>query len=81
MNTTCSQFNFQVYRRFKSRPDNPDSPSRKVEKERALSGAFMHYLASTGPFGYYKEEEGSYTGILVSKYCACECRQRVYLKK
>jgi len=25
----------------------------------------MHYLASKGPFGYYKEEEGSYAGILV----------------
>ncbi|KAJ6569912.1 hypothetical protein B0H10DRAFT_1964927 [Mycena sp. CBHHK59/15] len=39
-----------VYRRVRSRPDNKDTPAERDVKEKAVSKAFMQYLAGTGDF-------------------------------
>ncbi|KAJ7157411.1 ribonuclease H-like domain-containing protein [Mycena filopes] len=40
----------RLYRRMKSRPDNPDTAEEKTEKEKVVAKAFMQYLAGTGDF-------------------------------
>jgi hypothetical protein len=55
----------QMYRRMQSRPDNVDTLEVRATKERAVSAAFMQYLASTGPFAGWKEEQAEFEILMV----------------
>lgn len=57
-----------MYQRINSRPDNTDSPEVKSVKERTVSAAFMHYLASTGPFAGWQEEQAEFKTLMVCLY-------------
>ncbi|KAJ7784179.1 ribonuclease H-like domain-containing protein [Mycena metata] len=46
----CRNMLLVLYRRIKSRPDNPDTSEEKAEKDKELSKPFMQYLAGTGHF-------------------------------
>ncbi|KAJ6629071.1 ribonuclease H-like domain-containing protein [Mycena sp. CBHHK59/15] len=46
----CRNMLLMVYRRVRSRPDNKDTPAERDVKEKAVSKAFMQYLAGTGDF-------------------------------
>ncbi|KAJ7730528.1 ribonuclease H-like domain-containing protein [Mycena metata] len=46
----CRNMLLMVYRRVRSRPDNEDTPAQRDVKEKAVSKAFMQYLAGTGDF-------------------------------
>jgi hypothetical protein len=59
---------YQVYRRVKSRPDNPDDDDLRKKKESAVSSAFMAYLSSTGDFGAFREKEEDWIQTHVSTF-------------
>ncbi|KZP27364.1 hypothetical protein FIBSPDRAFT_948639 [Athelia psychrophila] len=50
----------RLYKRLQSRPDNPDGPEVRAQKERAVTGAFLHFLAMTGPFASWRDEEADF---------------------
>ncbi|KZP23372.1 hypothetical protein FIBSPDRAFT_737740 [Athelia psychrophila] len=50
----------RLYRRLQSRPDNLDGPEVRAQKERAVTGAFLHFLAMTGPFASWRDEEDDF---------------------
>ena len=56
----------QMYRRMQGRPDNADTLEVRTAKECAVSAAFMQYLASTGPFAGWKEEQAEFEILMVS---------------
>ncbi|KAJ7154126.1 ribonuclease H-like domain-containing protein [Mycena filopes] len=63
----CRNMLLLLYRRMNSRPDNPDTPEQKSEKEKQLTKAFMQYLAGTGDFSdlaNWEEIEGNTDPVL-----------------
>jgi len=55
-----------MYRQMQSRPDNVDTLEVRATKECAVSAAFMQYLASTGLFTGWKEEQAEFKILMVS---------------
>ena len=56
----------QMYRQMQSRPDNVDTLKVRATKEHAVSAAFMQYLASTGLFTGWKEEQAGFEILMAS---------------
>lgn len=56
----------QMYRHMKTCPSNGDLPDVRIVKKRALSKAFLQYLAGTGPFSDWKDERESFEDIMIS---------------
>ena len=54
-----------MYQRIKDHPSNKDSPTEQIEKEHAVSMAFLQYLALTGMFAAWKEEREEYEILMV----------------
>ncbi|KZP20381.1 hypothetical protein FIBSPDRAFT_954547 [Athelia psychrophila] len=50
----------RLYRRLHSRPDNLDGPELRGQKECAVSTAFFHFLALTGPFASWRDEAADF---------------------
>jgi hypothetical protein len=50
------------------RPDNTDGPLERKRKEDALSAAFMHYLAGTGPFCEWKDDKETFKVSSIVSY-------------
>jgi hypothetical protein len=50
---------------MKDRPDNMDTPSQRRTKEQAVSAAFLQYLAGTGPFRDFRNEQEAYEKTMV----------------
>ncbi|KZP22974.1 hypothetical protein FIBSPDRAFT_737980 [Athelia psychrophila] len=46
--------------RLCGRPDNLDGPELRGQKERAVSAAFFHFLAMTGPFASWRDEAADF---------------------
>lgn len=62
-----------MYRQMKSRPDNNDTLDVRTSKDQAVSTAFIQYLASTGPFMGWKEEQAEFEILMVS------CHVRIFI--
>ncbi|KZP22392.1 hypothetical protein FIBSPDRAFT_690520, partial [Athelia psychrophila] len=77
----CNNLLLQLYRRMMDRPSNTDLPSKRQAKERAVSAAFFQYLASTGPFDAWKEQQASYEEFMerdpIMVWSALECHDDV----
>jgi hypothetical protein len=59
-----------MYRRLQARPGNQSVPDERLAKERAVSTAFMQYLASSGVFAGFREEQAEWEILMVSgHYC------------
>ena len=54
-----------MYQRIKGHPSNKDSPAERLEKERAVSTAFLQYISLTGVFAAWKEEREEYEILMV----------------
>jgi hypothetical protein len=55
-----------MYRRMMNHPSNTDPDPLRLKKECAISAAFFQYLASTGPFKSWKEQQDTYEEFMVS---------------
>ena len=62
-----SQSISQMYRRMQDQPSNQDTPDVQLQKEQAISTAFMRYLTSVGPFASWKDEQAEWE-ILMASY-------------
>ena len=54
-----------MYRRMQGHPRNEDTPNVRLEKEWAIFVAFMQYLASSGNFAGFKEEQAKWEMLMV----------------
>ncbi|KAJ7746676.1 ribonuclease H-like domain-containing protein [Mycena metata] len=62
----------RIYLCINSWPDNLDSPEKKAEKEKALSKAFMQYLAGNGDFVDFNAKEWENTYDNTDPIMVCE---------
>lgn len=60
-----------------SRPGNSDAADVKSLKERAVSTAFLQYLAGTGKFSSWKNDRDEYKVSMV-RFCLCHVEFYLY---
>ena len=51
---------------MKDRPTNQATADVRQATERTVSSAFMQYLASSGPFADWKQEQAEWEQLMVS---------------
>jgi len=51
---------------LQARPGNQSVPDEQLANERAVSTAFMQYLASSGVFAGFREEQAEWENLMVS---------------
>ncbi|KZP06281.1 hypothetical protein FIBSPDRAFT_902909 [Athelia psychrophila] len=77
----CNNLLLQLYRRIIDHPSNTDLPTERQAKECAISAAFFQYLASTGPFKAWKDQQESYEEFMekdpILVWSALECHDDV----
>ena len=55
-----------MYRKMNDRPSNQTTPDVRQATEHKLLAAFMQYLASSGPFAEWKQEQAEWELLMVT---------------